>query len=373
MADRAIPRALAAVLLLGASTLAAGCVPDNLLEGCCAANPPPPTSNPTPTPSPSPSPNATVGAVARPTLGDNPPAPFTPADEERIANSTVDETATLRMVQAARSLTLGGDPKSNVSDDATNAGGAKLVLSIPADDITPMTARFTLGNAELGVNNVLLTEDPSGAFFQATLPDGRIVTVGFQSLDKSSTGGGEDFLWTAYGGWGLRSAANIPLKASPVVLGTETPDTAMPTSGSATFNGFVEGNVTVADGTNLRTATLKGDATITADFAAGTLAGAAPNISATPLGNLPLTNTVTPGPAQAWNGLTFNGNFTTGLNGFTGTTAVSSAPGNSYSMLSSATGFFTGRFFGPGAEELGAVWNIYDGNAMATGVLVGGR
>ena len=71
--------------------------------------------------------------------------------------------------------------------------------------------------------------------------------------------------------------------------------------------------------------------------------------------------------------MTFAGTFTTGLNGFTGTTGVSSAPGNAFSLLSTATGFLAGRFFGPTAEEVGAVWNLYDGTRIANGVLVGGR
>jgi hypothetical protein len=62
---------------------------------------------------------------------------------------------------------------------------------------------------------------------------------------------------------------------------------------------------------------------------------------------------------------------TGGVNAFHGSTTTTNAPGNAYSLKSTATGYFAGKFYGTNADELGAVWNIADGTGAATGVLVG--
>ena len=272
-------------------------------------------------------------------------------------------TQNFRLIEAARTITTGSSTTIQ-SDDATNAAGAFVSIDWPANpDIQAPTIRFTIGNAALGVANVTLGDpQPSGAR-QVTLADGRIVSVTLETTDRTSGGTADDFLWTAYGAWSIRSATNVPQNGSFIVGGYESADSAIPTTGSAVFNGFVTGTVAVPNGTGISFASLRGDASLTANFASGTVNGSAPLIMALSPGN----------PGQVWNGLTFAGTFASGINGFTGTTGVSSAPGNSFSLLNSATGFLTGRFFGPGAEEVGAVWNLYDGISIANGVLVGGR
>lgn len=354
--------AITAAVLTGASVLTSGCavIPDDFLSG-------PYPVDPTITY------NAEVSGGAQPTLGTSPPPPVTVADAERVANSTSDETLAYRMVQAPRTISLGTDPKSSAPDSATSAGGGTVFVDYPADPAGEVTVRLTLGNTALGITNLTLRPDASEEGFEATLADGRIVSLQLDFVNQNSGAGEAEFSWASYGGWAIRTAANVPTNVSPVVLGIETADAAVPTSGSATFTGFVRGTVTIADGTNLRTANLLGDATITANFANGTLAGAAPSIMATPLGNLPFTPGSGLGTPQVWNGLTFAGSFTTGVNGFTGTTTTSSAPGNSYSLASVASGFLGGRFYGPGAEEIAAVWNLADAQGVAQGTLVGGR
>lgn len=359
--------AFGAALLLGTGLATSGCagLPDDFsLENLGG-----PTGTPAPSPTPTPA-VATVGPVAMPTLGTTTAPPIDPSEKERIAESDQDETLTLRFVQSVRATSVATSPMSNAAEPNTTAGGATLTLEIPADPDADITARFSLGNPAMGVSDVELTLDDSGKLFAGSLADGRTITVALGTLDQGSGSGGREFEWTAYGGWAVRTAAGLPAQGSPFVTGYETPDSAIPTSGSATFNGFVQGQVLVADGADLRAAALAGDATIVANFASGTLTGGAPSIMAIPLGVLPGG---TPGTSQAWNALTFNSTFATGLNGFTGTTAVSSAPGNSYSLSSSATGLLAGRFYGPGAEELGAIWNLYDGNKVASGFLVGAR
>lgn len=362
MATSANRRAIAAAFLIGSSLLASGCavIPDDFLSGPFPVDPNTPRSS-------------DVSGGRQPTLGTSPPPPVTFADAERVANSTSNETLAYRMVQAPRIVSVGSDPKYNRSDSVTEAGGGTVFVDYPADPAGQVTVRLTLGNTALGITNVTMRPAASEDGFEATLPDGRTVSLQLDLVNQHTGANEAEFNWVTYGGWAIRNTANAPTNVSPVVLGVETADAAIPTSGSATFTGFVRGTVTIADGTNLRTATLLGDATITANFANGTLAGGAPSIMATPLGNLPIAPGTVPGTPQAWNGLTFAGTFTTGVNGFTGTTSPSTAPGNSYSLASVATGFLAGRFYGPNAEEIGAVWNLADGQGVAQGTLVGGR
>lgn len=368
--------------LLSGALLAAACIP---LAGCgtwslddLEGTPPPPTQNDEDPPAqnednPPQGDVATIGDVGMPSAGSNTNAVVWSPDLGSEEEPDVDTTLNFRLVQSSRSISI-GTPSSTSKDEATDADGATLTFFSPADPDAEPTVSLTLGNDALGVKDVELEETVPGVpFVEATLGDGRIVRVVLQAEDKTSTSDGEELNWTAYGSWNIRSASNVPQNGAVFVTGVETPDTGMPTTGSATFDGFVEGAVALPEGGDIRTANLRGDATITADFANGTISGAAPNITATPFGVTTSGGPVTPGPQQAWNGLAFESTFTSGLNGFSGTTGVSSAPGNSYSLASDAAGHFAGMFYGPAADELGAVWNLHDGVGTASGVLVGGR
>ncbi len=179
-----------AAFLLGSGLALSGCVsiPEDTFADLGSSIPVPP---------PPPPANARVGPVAQPTLGTSPPPPVTVADIERVENSTSDETLAFRMVQAARTVSLASDPKSTTSDSATDAGGATVFLDIPADpdpDANP-SVRLTLGNAALGVTNLALQLDPSERFYEATLADGRTVTLALDSINQNSAAGGSEFAW----------------------------------------------------------------------------------------------------------------------------------------------------------------------------------
>ncbi|CDO35454.1 transferrin-binding protein-like solute binding protein [Novosphingobium sp. KN65.2] len=314
---------------------------------------------------------AQVGEVIAPGLGTDPIDPTTFEDLLAGADGDTDQTMKLRLVQSARSLSL-GEVSQTFADQATDDGGGHFTVTIPADPDAETVTTFTLGNDALGIKDVAFNEDDyESSVREVTLSDGRKLSVALFTEDRNTGGAGEDLDWTAYGTWGIRNATNVPQKGAVFVTGIETSDSHVPTSGSATFNGFVEGSVTVPNGSAIDTASIRGDATITANFANGTITGAAPEIIAIPISTLPITGPVTPGDPQPWNGLSFQGTMTSGLNGFSGTTVVTTAPTGAYSLLDSAAGYFAGMFYGPGAEELGAVWNLYDGVGAATGVLVG--
>jgi hypothetical protein len=49
------------------------------------------------------------------------------------------------------------------------------------------------------------------------------------------------------------------------------------------------------------------------------------------------------------------------------------APGGSSTMVGTGTGTIEGKFFGPSAQEAGAVWTLFDGTRAAIGTLSGKR
>lgn len=275
-----------------------------------------------------------------------------------------------RLVQAVRNTDLTQAALVQSVTPVTEAG-ATLTVDVPDDPDAETTVKFTIKDPGMGIQDVVLEEVPGAPQLEATLPDGRKVRVTLDMTDRNSTAVDGELSWTAYGAWNVSNPTGTVQTASYYVTGSETPDGNLPTSGTATFDGFVIGNVTLPDGGNIKTASLQGDANMTVDFAAGTITGGAPNITAIPLGTIVPGSPPTPGPQQAWNGLTFSGTMTSGINGFSGTTGVSSAPGNSYSLANTADGYFAGLFYGPNANELGAVWNLADGVGAASGVLVG--
>jgi len=365
MRSRTRNKLLHGTLVLLSCTALSACgavIPDDFLsfEDCCGSLPPPPSSTPTPS-------VATVSDVA-------PAGPGSNTDRVIWSQALEDEdlsgALTFRLVQAVRNTDYA---KPALVQNVTNIteAGATLTLDVPADPDAEIEVRFTIKDPGMGVQDVVLEEIAGTPQLMATLPDGRVVRVTLDQTDRNSTSVDGELNWAAYGAWNVSNGSGSVQTASYYVTGSETPDGNMPTSGTATFEGFVAGNVTLPDGQNVKGASLLGDASMTVDFGSGTINGAAPNITATPFGTIVPGSPATPGPAQAWNGLTFAGTMTSGINGFSGTTGVSSAPGNEYSLAGTADGFFSGLFYGPNANELGAVWNIADGVGAASGVLIG--
>jgi len=70
---------------------------------------------------------------------------------------------------------------------------------------------------------------------------------------------------------------------------------------------------------------------------------------------------------QPWNDVSVGAAIAAGTNRFGGTTAVTSSPANSFSLKPSAAGSVNGAFFGPAAQQLGAVWTLSDGTISALG------
>ena len=284
--------------------------------GFVGSTPPPPPAPPPP----SPASGLTVSAPARATVG----AGLTPV----LANSATPNFTTGPAAGTAFPLlqtTVVLDPASIAPDAAVNTVGGTV------------TARE--GALTLSI-------------------DGHDVDLALQALD-----------WTLAGPW----STDIPegpwdyggnlSKRGAFVAGYETPASDMPTTGSATYAGFADGRMYVplsftdALPCKCQEVPVQGDALLTANFGARTVTGE-------------LTNMVRVWwDESAWNHVTFTS--TIAGNAFSGTTRVTA--GAELGMGANATGTIDGKFFGPAAQETGAVWTLFDGTNTAIGTLTGKR
>jgi hypothetical protein len=100
---------------------------------------------------------------------------------------------------------------------------------------------------------------------------------------------------------------------------------------------------------------VEGSASFSANFGSGQVTGN-------------FTKMQAPG-SQAWNDVSLTASISAGTNRFNGSTAATSAPGTPISLSGSATGQINGAFFGPAAQNLGAVWSLSDGSGSALGTV----
>jgi hypothetical protein len=174
--------------------------------------------------------------------------------------------------------------------------------------------------------------------------------------------------YVALGSWGNTSIGETPASNQSMAMGVfgyETPASAMPTAGTATYTGAgtVRGMVYVPTADGPLGAQLKGDANLSADFASGNITGKLNNITA-------YDGCFT----ETWNDVSVSANIAPGTSKFSGTTATPSQPGNTfYSLKSTATGAIKGGFYGPAAQQLGAIWGLSDGTSSAIGGVVAGH
>jgi hypothetical protein len=170
--------------------------------------------------------------------------------------------------------------------------------------------------------------------------------------------------YTIFGAWEVDqsvTASRIPYDfrahVGAFVSGYETPASAMPQSGTAAYSGT--GNVAgllleyLSDG-GITKLPIQGDAAFTANFGTGAVIGNFKNMVA---GTTP------------WNDISVSAAIAAGSSRFSGT--ITAAPvaqpvAPSYvgriQLSGSSKGNIDGSFYGPSANELGAVWSIKDGS-----------
>jgi hypothetical protein len=174
------------------------------------------------------------------------------------------------------------------------------------------------------------------------------------------------YSYVVVGPWDQRSAMNGPVQSSTAFsLGYETPSSSMPTIGTGNFSGIASASVfKAASGTIVET-TVVGSASLSANFSSGQVTGG--------LTGMQQYDGMGTNPYHflQWNNVSLNASIAPGTSRFSGSTAATSAPGTGLSLAGSATGHIDGAFYGPAAQNVGAVWSLSDGSLSAIGVLAG--
>ncbi|MEO6114179.1 MAG: transferrin-binding protein-like solute binding protein [Sphingomicrobium sp.] len=234
------------------------------------------------------------------------------------------------------------------ADTATMSGGATLTFDSIAANANDDSYRFNVGNAALGVSDVLLSFQPSSGTYGASLSNGGTATLNRLNLS-----------WTSFGSWAVVMPDRTRTDAA-FVTGYQTPVASVPTTGTATYYGSTSGKTfhpQQGEVNGARSFDITGTATLQANFASGVITGNLTNM----LSNASWDDMV------PWNSVSLVASISGGQ--FTGTSAATSSPGTYGTLSASATGTFNGMFFGPSAQELGAVWTLSDGTGSAIGTI----
>jgi hypothetical protein len=216
-------------------------------------------------------------------------------------------------------------------------------LTLDQDSIEPDNALNSAGG----------TATVSGGLVRISVAGSDYFDPQFRSnLDWTSVG-----YWSDGGYWDC-----IPCGRGVFVAGYETPASSMPTTGTATYAGSAQGSgfypaspsSGVTPSGSEEVSLTGGLANFTADFGRRSLSGSLTGMKAS---------------GAPWNDVSFTS--TIAANAFSGTTWVTSSPPGAASLAGNATGTIEGRFFGPAAQEAGAVWTLFDGLKAAIGTLSG--
>ena len=251
-----------------------------------------------------------------------------------------------------------GSFPSNVSFPAATSS-----LNFPAGgywDCVTIGAVTTTQSATVTV----ISTSPTATSLQLIVPAVNLnTTINFnENLVKNVDGVTWGLSYVALGGW-----MAVPNGGSftEFLFGYETPPAAMPTAGQAAFSGYADANIFgPGNGHNgyVLSNWASGNAALTVDFASGKITGAFTHMQ-----YLESSSYV------PWNDVSVNASILSGTNKFSGSTGVTSTPQTPFSLKGSATGRIDGGFYGPSAQNLGAIWSLSDGSTSAIGGVAAGR
>ena len=286
----------------------------------------PPPVAPTPTPTPTPAPVGQAIPAALQTA--SPASPL--AGTTKF--STLTQATDFPLLMAAAS---GGS--GNGDTTTTTAGG---VLRADPNG----TYQLTINNPALGISNVdATTRSQQGLFYTTS-------TLNSANLD-----------YTRFGYWSRDDGIDGVFNLGAWTTGFVTPVASLPAQGSATYAGKASGLYNVAISATSQAdfdSSFKGDVSMSANFGASTLSGAITNIIATSLYSA-LTGPV--------NDIGFSASIDRTNNLFAGTTSVAGQATGPYAFGPTASGLINGRFYGPSATEVGAVFNLSEGTRRLIG------
>jgi hypothetical protein len=214
-----------------------------------------------------------------------------------------------------------------VADPGTFAGNASA---------TAAGGQIAFGNYGTGANIALNFPVPAGGL-----------------LSNYVVPAGADLDYTRFGYWYTDDGADGPFAHGVWNVGFATPESAIPTTGQASYSGHTTGLYDESHPCgcqNLFTANFTGDMSLTANFGARTLSGSFTNLTITDKTLLQPT----------LNDVSFTASIDSNRNWFSGVTGVTNQPSGQQAFAENASGSITGMFYGPSANEVGGVWTLSD-------------
>ena len=299
--------------------------------------PPAPTPSPTPTPTPTPAPAPTV-ALSAPFQT---PTPAPPLAEGGVAGFSNPAVGTVFPLMITAITADGGGDKETTEAGATLTFGSQGY-------------RFTVNNAALGIVDKPTTTFGND-FWSPTTAQPIIGMWGTTDLYQPP----DDLDFTRYGYWRLPTTTNFfqSSEAGAWVGGYLTPAANIPATGTAEYKGSTAGRYTANFGPSIDH--FSADVQMTADFGASKITGSMTNFVVNE------DSYEAPGFAVG-----FNADLDRQSNLFVGSTQVTSRSGAPVvlTMFSfDARGDISGHFFGPSAQEAGAVWSLSEGDRRMIG------
>ncbi|SFR96566.1 transferrin-binding protein-like solute binding protein [Sphingomonas jatrophae] len=284
-------------------------------------------------------------------VGTNPAAPPAAAGNETLTNLVASQTFDTASTTLTGTFTDPRDVPSGVTTSQSAGFGKGVSLSYDA-----AAKSYTISINQGGIaDSVSYTEaqldkDPARGFTEyerhAANGDDTELTL------RTAGSAGSNLSYVSYGLWerdvDQPGDADVERWAT-FVYGLRTPGTALPTTGSASYTGSVDGLWTSATASYR----LSGTAAITANFAGNQVNGTL-DIS----GRDRETNAVV------------------AMDRLTGAAALNRTDASFAGTVAGANGFagnWQGGLFGPGAQEVGGTFSVSRGADEAVGVFVGGR
>lgn len=332
------------------TTLAVSALVMPLILGACAGGgggSPAPAISPTPAPTPAPTPTPTPAPTPTPTVAVG------------LLSPNLVTTTGLPIDPAVTATYL-------IPADANNP--YKYQIQIPGLGIDT-TLTLAIGPS---IAQLLGLEYPPGTALSGgvMLPNGKYLrgeTISSGSVYSPLT-------YTRLGDWQiLDPTTHYPVEIGQMVVGTLTPTSGMPTTGTATYSDTNNGGGAFGFAWLPTPNTLHGtpytiaaivysSASMTANFASGTVSGRF--IVQTQYQSQSAT-----GNQQYWNDVLFQAAISG--SSFAGTTSMAATRTGPIARNGgpgpSATGTVAGGFFGPNAQEAGGTWTISDGSIKAVG------
>ncbi|HSV29241.1 MAG TPA: transferrin-binding protein-like solute binding protein, partial [Candidatus Omnitrophota bacterium] len=220
---------------------------------------------------------------------------------------------------------------------AADAGGGDARVSLTNGTATSLQ----LPNGQTAQLGPPTTNADSTRTSSGTTGDGSVVTVTSHRTRSNLS-------YSDYGTWAVAPTGG-PAGVAVYAVGSPTPLTAVPTTGSATYLGHAAGTASLG-GSNY---SFKGNTQLTANFAVGSINGQITGLQATGAGGA---------PAGSMNDIALAGSING--NGFAGT----ALPGPAGSLdIGHTSGSFGGGFAGPNAEEASGTFKMEGGGDAVIG------